>query len=161
MPKTPPLGFGHLRSSNRNLRIFDLRHVDMTPVGPDSCKSSCVVQKRNDARTELTTSHRRSLAGWGHNDDAKSMTHPTDGACGSKGPCPRRGVHDSIRDGANRIDARERLAPRRRLDVFHSQPFGRSLQRCTLAQVLAQFLQKSFKNMGLGTRDWGWPRIGD
>src|SRR6478735_8932090 len=25
-------------------------------------------------------------------------------------PCPRRGVHDSIRDGANRIDAREPLS---------------------------------------------------
>src|SRR4051794_24323589 len=38
--------------------------------------------KRNDARTELTTSRRRSVAGWGHNDDAKSMTHPTDGTRG-------------------------------------------------------------------------------
>ena len=74
----------------------------------------------------MTTSHRRSMAWhatacWGRNDDAESMTHPTDGTCGLKGPCPRRGARDSIRDGANRIDARERPSPRRRLDVFHSK----------------------------------------
>ena len=39
-------------------------------------------KQRNDARTELTTSRRRSVACWGRNDDAKSMTHPTDGTCG-------------------------------------------------------------------------------
>ena len=42
------------------------------------------IKKRNDARTELTTSHRRSMACGGRNDDAKSMTHPTDGTCGIK-----------------------------------------------------------------------------
>src|SRR2546430_14988530 len=34
------------------------------------------------------------------------------GPAALNGPCPRRGGHDSIRDGANRIDARERLPER-------------------------------------------------
>src|SRR4051812_47325168 len=89
------------------------------------------------------------------------MTHPTDGTRGIMHRGARRGDRDSIRDGANRIDAREQLRPRRRLDVFHSQPFGRTLQRCTLAQDVALFLQKSFAISGgqelgidLGREDW-------
>ena len=41
-----------------------------------------LAKKRNDARTELTTSRRRSLASSSRNDDTESMTHPTDGTCG-------------------------------------------------------------------------------
>src|SRR3954447_11571415 len=117
-------------------------------------------KQRNDERTELTTSRRRSVACGGRNDDTGSMTHPTDGTCGIMYRCARRGTRDSIRDGANRIDARECPSPRRRLVDFHSKPFGRTSQGCTLAQMLALFLQKCFANLGLGTGGWGGQKLG-
>ncbi len=76
--------------------------------------------KKNDARTELTTARRRSVASNSRNAVAESMTHPPVGTCVHNAPRPRRGAYDSIRDGANRIDARKRTRSRRRLDVFHS-----------------------------------------
>src|SRR4051812_18179982 len=97
------------------------------------------------------------------------MTHPTDGTRGIMHRGARRGARDSIRDGANRIDAREQLRPRRRLDVFHSQPFESVTSGCTLAQVVALFLQKSFRVFGgqelgidLGREDWrcAKPQVG-
>ena len=38
------------------------------------------------------------------------MTHPTGGTCGIMHRGARRGARDFIRDGANRIDAREPLS---------------------------------------------------
>ena len=47
--------------------------------GPHSCECGyygLCVKKRNDARTELTTAQRGSLAGWDRNYAPLSMTHP-------------------------------------------------------------------------------------
>src|SRR5258705_3646294 len=88
------------------------------------------------------------MAGWGRNDDAKSMTHPTDGTCGHNAPCPRRGVHDSIRDGANRIDAREPLSCAAAAGRLPQQTHRADISRANLAQTLALFLQKSFAISG-------------
>src|SRR3954447_5766994 len=121
---------------------------------PAAGEGGMKASKRNDARTELTTSFRRSVAGWGQNDEAKSMTHPTDGTCGSKGPWPRRGVHDCIRDGANRIDARGPLSCAAAAGRLPQQTHRADISGANLAQTLALFLQKSFQV-------FGWPRIGD
>ena len=39
-------------------------------------------KQRNDARTELTTARRRSMASSSRNDDTGSMTHPAVAICG-------------------------------------------------------------------------------
>jgi hypothetical protein len=55
-----------------------LPRLEDSPEGEGGMKAA----KRNDARTELTTSRRRSVASSSRNDDAESMTHPTGGTCG-------------------------------------------------------------------------------
>jgi hypothetical protein len=108
-------------------------------------------QKRNDARTELTTSRRRSVACGGRNDDAESMTHPTGGTCGIIHLGRAIPVHDSIRDGANRIDARggqpRRPQARRLPQPAHLVGHFRT---CTLAHYVAFFYLESFQNICAG-----------
>src|SRR3954462_12564040 len=63
-------------------------------------------------------------------------------------PCPRRGVHDSIRDGANRIDAREPLSCAAAAGRLPQQTHRADISGANLAQTLALFLQKSFAISG-------------
>ena len=63
-------------------------------------------------------------------------------------PCPRRGVHDSIRDGANRIDAREPLSCAAAAGRLPQQTHRADISGANLAQTLALFLLKSFQVSG-------------
>src|SRR5712672_2300692 len=63
-------------------------------------------------------------------------------------PCPRRGAHDSIRDGANRIDAREPLSYAAAAGRLPQQTHRADISEANLAQTLALFLQKSFAISG-------------
>src|SRR5712675_2029758 len=63
-------------------------------------------------------------------------------------PCARRGVHDSISDGANRIDAREPLSCAAAAGRLPQQTHRADISGANLAQTLALFLQKSFAISG-------------
>src|SRR4051812_30949616 len=86
------------------------------------------------------------------------MTHPpAQCVSGLKNHGARRRPTLYIRDGATRINGRECSSRMAWPDVFRSQ--GRA-DISGVAQRLALFLQKSFANLGLGTRDSGGQKLG-
>ena len=100
---------------------FPVEVVGTVGTKPDARWS--FFKKRNDARTELTTLHRRSMACGGRNDDAESMTHPTAGICGIMRRRTRRERITRPRGTmANRFKwACLELDTWRRLDVYAGQ----------------------------------------
>jgi hypothetical protein len=74
------------------------------------------------------------------------MTHPTGGTLWLIRTVPRRGVHDSIRDGANRIDAREPLSDAAAAGRLPQQHTGRTFQGVYVSTLGGQKQRKSFWN---------------